>query len=633
MMERTLLNIGLASLLLFQALPVSAANTASEMFGDFGVGHMQNNTEGFQEYRGANGEMVYGFGGSLVLKRPAQTFPQWYHIQAPEIAASCSGISFKGMFGSIVNFDEIERQFSEAGESLAWGIMVGIIYSLPGIGEIFSKLDAWAKKIQQMLANACRSGVAIGQALGGATMNAADDAVGGFLGNDPQAWYNKVGAQAGGLIDKIDTVLDCASTNSEWIDSGSCEDMKTQTRDELAVGYISTPSVFASAAFAFRRERGVFPFNTTEGEFTVVKPDSSLELASGAADFSKDLALAVIVTSVVGDVVLNEDDFLLLDTAMTIAFNEDGDAYAAEVRKRALKGLKSFVVSAKSYACRDLAKQGGTAESLMEDVARFLIYGNQAGATSDTPDTQSSSAASSVSSASSSSSSSSISGTSLARMLEYDLQMPHLGVFHAPGGVNTIDSYQVVAFEPYISGIHLHSQIQSPILNFQGAVVLAEDAKNCYLYDQEEACLRMPYNLFNIDAQKFLAKVYRNTLDPAEKGMLDGLFMDYAIYHMAEAINARIRAVLLTYSGMAAPYLKGEELDESTNVAKSTELIRCVTKVKTNLTAFANALDKVVDGFKQDRLNGRASPEAVYNVFVEQNRKNMQRALERINRK
>lgn len=85
------------------------------------------------------------------------------NVSPPRISAGCNGLSLKGMFASIIGLDQLEEQLKNAGASLAWGIVVGLIYSLPGIGAAFRMIDTWAKKIQQLLANACQSGQMIAQ--------------------------------------------------------------------------------------------------------------------------------------------------------------------------------------------------------------------------------------------------------------------------------------------------------------------------------------------------------------------------------------------------------------------------------------------------------------------------------------
>jgi hypothetical protein len=103
--------------------------------------------------------LYFRFGGTSAYPEPI------VNVGAPGISAGCGGLSIKGMFGSIIGLDRLEAMLKNAGASLAWGIAVGLIYSLPGIGSAFKMINHWAKKIQQLLANACQSGQVIGMAM------------------------------------------------------------------------------------------------------------------------------------------------------------------------------------------------------------------------------------------------------------------------------------------------------------------------------------------------------------------------------------------------------------------------------------------------------------------------------------
>ena len=94
-----------------------------------------------------------------------QTPPPLFTVASPKASIGCGGLSIKGMFVSILGLDRLEMMLKNAGASLAWGIAIGLIYSLPGVMKAFEFINHWADKIQQLLANACQSGVAIGRSL------------------------------------------------------------------------------------------------------------------------------------------------------------------------------------------------------------------------------------------------------------------------------------------------------------------------------------------------------------------------------------------------------------------------------------------------------------------------------------
>lgn len=91
--------------------------------------------------------------------------PLWY-ISPPSIEAGCNGFNMKGMFVSILGLDQFGAMLQNAGAALAWGVAIGLIYSLPGVASAFKMINQWAQDIQKLLSMACSSGMAIGQAIG-----------------------------------------------------------------------------------------------------------------------------------------------------------------------------------------------------------------------------------------------------------------------------------------------------------------------------------------------------------------------------------------------------------------------------------------------------------------------------------
>lgn len=95
-----------------------------------------------------------------LLGKPALSFT------APKANLSCSGMDFDAGMLSILNLDQFESMLSQAGASLAWGVMIGIVYSLPGVGEAFQKLNEWARMAQSLFQQPCSVGKALGGKIG-----------------------------------------------------------------------------------------------------------------------------------------------------------------------------------------------------------------------------------------------------------------------------------------------------------------------------------------------------------------------------------------------------------------------------------------------------------------------------------
>jgi len=121
------------------------------------------------EIRDANGNtkkiltttsLYYKFGPAFESYEPI------FHISPLSISVGCGGFSIKGMFMSILGIDRIQEMLKSSATSFAYGIVVGLIYTMPGIFHSFQMLNQWAKKIQELMNNACEGGKKIGKAIG-----------------------------------------------------------------------------------------------------------------------------------------------------------------------------------------------------------------------------------------------------------------------------------------------------------------------------------------------------------------------------------------------------------------------------------------------------------------------------------
>ena len=104
--------------------------------------------------------------GSFYYRFADSATPQLlWTFSPPEVEVGCNGFNLKGMFMSLLGIDQFGSMLQNAGTSLAWGVAIGLIYSLPGVASVFKFINQWAKDIQKLLSSACQSGIAIGQAI------------------------------------------------------------------------------------------------------------------------------------------------------------------------------------------------------------------------------------------------------------------------------------------------------------------------------------------------------------------------------------------------------------------------------------------------------------------------------------
>ena len=77
--------------------------------------------------------------------------------------AGCNGFSMGDMFVSMLGLNDIKDQLSDAGAQLAWGVMLALVMSMPGLQKTFESIQKWARAIQSLLQDACNIGQSIGK--------------------------------------------------------------------------------------------------------------------------------------------------------------------------------------------------------------------------------------------------------------------------------------------------------------------------------------------------------------------------------------------------------------------------------------------------------------------------------------
>jgi len=164
------------------AASVGTTSVMASFASDIGGGNYMNVTPGGTYDINGKGiyttESVYfRFGPAAVNYEPI------FHISPPELEASCAGFNLKGLFVSILGWDRISKMLKASGASFAWGVVVGLVYSLPGIFSSFKMLNTWAKKIMQLMQNSCNFGKKIGKDFAESTYGPYIKEKGDKLGN------------------------------------------------------------------------------------------------------------------------------------------------------------------------------------------------------------------------------------------------------------------------------------------------------------------------------------------------------------------------------------------------------------------------------------------------------------------
>jgi len=154
-MKKTNKTISLAvAFMLVSIQPMSAGILGEAM-------DKMENVTSFNNIQNQDGSLDVYSGSVSVRFDFSKTPAPLFSFTPPGISAGCNGVDIKGMTMSLLNLDQLGEMLEDAGVSLAWGIAVGLIYSLPGIASAFKMINSWAKKLQDLLSQACSTGINI----------------------------------------------------------------------------------------------------------------------------------------------------------------------------------------------------------------------------------------------------------------------------------------------------------------------------------------------------------------------------------------------------------------------------------------------------------------------------------------
>lgn len=150
-MKRKIVSISiLTALLLETASPL----VASDWFAGYDTGSTPRSWTD-----GGGGKYLYGGDFTYRFKRNT-IFKPILEIKPPGITAGCNGVSVSGGFIHFLGLDEIKQQLQSAGQGAMMGVVVGIVYSLPGIADAFDKVQKYVRMLQQILSGSCQASAA-----------------------------------------------------------------------------------------------------------------------------------------------------------------------------------------------------------------------------------------------------------------------------------------------------------------------------------------------------------------------------------------------------------------------------------------------------------------------------------------
>lgn len=143
----------------------------------------------------------YFYGGSyrFAFKGAGRTQPL-FQGEPPSMKVGCNGFSLRGGFIALLGISEIKQLLSSSGATLAWGIMMGLEYSMPGLAKVFNTLRQYAREIQQLLSNMCNLGQMLGRNSG---INAQINSLTNNLTGDLNGVFENLNKGLEGMHDNI----------------------------------------------------------------------------------------------------------------------------------------------------------------------------------------------------------------------------------------------------------------------------------------------------------------------------------------------------------------------------------------------------------------------------------------------
>ena len=221
----------LAGLLLVNSITTTSLSAfdwgSAADYGDYGIGNV-----GKKLYESGDSIGYQMFGNYNFKVNQQRSIPLW-NIQPPEASVGCGGLSFKGGFMSLINIDQLGDQLRDAGAALAWGILLGLVTSLPSIKEVFDTINKWARMIQDLLANACNVGKKLGNTIKEQGVNsflnsAAESAT--TAASSTKEYFNN--AQNTGS-DFMDTITNGLASANAWASSPMTPDEKKDSMSSM----------------------------------------------------------------------------------------------------------------------------------------------------------------------------------------------------------------------------------------------------------------------------------------------------------------------------------------------------------------------------------------------------------------
>lgn len=331
-------------------------------------------------YEDVTNNSQYLYGGNVVFKfkNSSRGVPPIFSFAPPKIKAGCNGISFTGGFLQVLGLDGLADQIQNAGTAVVYGIIVGLIYSLPALEKVFSHIRQWAEWLQNMLKGSCQQGMAIGKAIGEAS--GMPNAVGGMM-NDFDSLFDAGDKKGMGLLanpkqvkgDELATLMKSIGSGSK---DGSDAGGKSEQRSTTAVkNYEKYYTKIGFANLILHEELLPSTSNKVPWANKTIVPSGELE------------ELYTIVVNIFGDISIDDEsiEFLNQHNSYMQSMVEKGttvDATPQEIDKFAGMAGNLVTVGATEAMAPAVKLTIRSANINPERAARFFVFGSSDGVSS-----------------------------------------------------------------------------------------------------------------------------------------------------------------------------------------------------------------------------------------------------------
>lgn len=163
----------------------------------------------------------YFYGGSYRFAfKGAGRIQPLFQGDPPGIKVGCNGFSLRGGFIALLSINEIKMLLSNAGATLAWGIMMGLEYSMPGLAKVFHSIRTFAREIQKLLGDMCNIGKFLGRESG---INKQMTALTNNLTGDMNKMFENLGNGIEGLTANVRSAFDLSGSGDCSHKSGDAQ--------------------------------------------------------------------------------------------------------------------------------------------------------------------------------------------------------------------------------------------------------------------------------------------------------------------------------------------------------------------------------------------------------------------------